>query len=516
MPRLILHILTILAVFPVIAQPAPAVEWQRNLGGSSDESGVSIEQASDGGYIVCGTTFSNNGDVTGNHGNADIWVLKLNASGSTEWQRCLGGTQPDNGKRAFELSGGGYLVLGNVRSNDGDVSGNHGMIDFWLARLATDGTLLWQRCYGGSLNDAPSDMKATPDGGFIIAGESRSNDGDLTANAGSTDYWVLKLDSNFDIQWQRSYGGSSGESAFALALTSDGGYILNGISSSNDGDVTGAFGAEDYWVVKLDALGNIQWQRPCGGSDTDLGSIITEHSDGSFLALGTSFSQNGDVSAPLGSADLWSIRLSALGQPFNERSYGGSNTDTGTAMSASADGAMVYSGTSRSADGDLSMNQGMADAWLFRIDNAGDILWSRILGGSQSDTFLAFNATDDGGYIAVGQSSSNDGDLPGNNGGGDVWVVKFGPDPVGIRAASRSARLDLYPNPCIDRLRVSSTCQPGVPTRWNIIDGQGRIASEGSLSGGAIVIDVSPLSSGAYSLVMQCADGMASAPFVKE
>ncbi|MBK9415688.1 MAG: hypothetical protein IPN62_00035 [Flavobacteriales bacterium] len=109
-------------------------------------------------------------------------------------------------------------------------------------------------------------------------------------------------------------------------------------------------------------------------------------------------------------------------------------------MITASDGALVYTGTSSSSDGDLTSNQGGTDAWLFRIDNTGDIEWSTTLGGSASDAFLAFKATDDLGYIAVGQSSSSDGDLPGNNGGGDVWVVKFGPDPVGVREASNSVR----------------------------------------------------------------------------
>ncbi|MBK9513874.1 MAG: hypothetical protein IPO05_09685 [Flavobacteriales bacterium] len=185
-------------------------------------------------------------------------------------------------------------------------------------------------------------------------------------------------------------------------------------------------------------------------------------------------------------------------------------------MITASDGALVYTGTSSSSDGDLTSNQGGTDAWLFRIDNTGDIEWSTTLGGSASDAFLAFKATDDLGYIAVGQSSSSDGDLPGNNGGGDVWVVKFGPDPVGVREASNSVRPHLHPNPCMDRLRVSSTCPPGGPTRWRIMDGQGRMTMEGSLSGPATDIDVSPLSSGRYSLLVLCAYGMTSAPFVKQ
>lgn len=354
------------------------------------------------------------------------------------------------------------------------------------------------------------------DGGFIIAGSSRSSNGDLTTNAGSTDFWVLKIDGAGSIVWQRSYGGSSSDNASDIALTPDGGCVVIGTTGSDDGDITGAHGFSDVWVVKLDNSGDLEWQRACGGSGEDFGVAIGARDDGTIITTGFTDSIDGDVSIALGSNDMWSLKISGTGQLLNERSYGGSNSDVGSSLKLLGSEGVTLTGSTRSMDGDLSMNQGMVDGWIFRTDSIGTILWSKTLGGGLSDSFQTLQGTDDGGYICAGQSSSNDGDIPGNNGGGDVWVVKFGPDHVGIREAPLLGRLALYPNPCTDRLWVLSTRRTGEPTGWQIVDVQGRIASEGPLDQGTNGIDVSQLCSGAYSLVMQWADGRVTAPFMKE
>jgi hypothetical protein len=256
------------------AQTPPAVEWSRNYGGSLEETGNDIVQTTDGGFIFCANTSSNNGDVSGALGSVDIWVVKLDADGNIEWQRNLGGTGPDNAGRILQLPAGGYLLLGNTRSNDGDVSGNHGDSDVWVAWLSAEGAVLDQRCYGGSLLDSALDLTPTPDGGYIIAGSSRSSNGDLTTNAGFADLWVLKVYGTGEIQWQHSYGGTGGETAFGISLTNDGGLVLNGVTNSDDGDVIGGTGSTHYWVLKLDPDGNLQWQRTFGGSGIDYGYSI--------------------------------------------------------------------------------------------------------------------------------------------------------------------------------------------------------------------------------------------------
>jgi len=152
-------------------------------------------------------------------------------------------------------------VVGFTISNDGDVSNNHGNYDYWLVQLDDNGNIIWQKCYGGSSNDRAYEFQQTNDGGFIIGGSSSSNDGDVSGNHGGVDYWVTKLDINGNLQWQKSYGGSSEDELRALELTVDGGYIIGGFVLSDDGDVIYSHPSYEYWVAKLDAYGNIQWKK---------------------------------------------------------------------------------------------------------------------------------------------------------------------------------------------------------------------------------------------------------------
>ncbi|MBN1322678.1 MAG: hypothetical protein JW986_01575, partial [Methanotrichaceae archaeon] len=237
------------------------LDWQRCLGGSSDDYVNSIQPTPDGGYIMAGGTYSNDGDVSGNHGGNDIWMVKLDQSGNLLWQKCLGGSDYDYVNSIQATTDGGYIMAGQTYSNDGDVSGNHGGYDIWVVKLDQNGDIQWQKCLGGSDYDYVSSIQATPDSGYIMAGGTYSNDGDVSGYHYGSDVWAVKLDQNGNIQWQRCLGGNGSEYANSILATPDGGYIMAGQTYSNDGDVLGNHGNSDAWAVKLDQNGNIQWQR---------------------------------------------------------------------------------------------------------------------------------------------------------------------------------------------------------------------------------------------------------------
>jgi hypothetical protein len=234
-----------------IAETAPEIIWQKILGGSSDDYAFSIQQTPDGGYIVAGYTESNDGDVKGNHENGDFWIVKLDKDGNIEWQKTLGGSNWDWAFSVQQTPDGGYIVAGFTWSNDGDVSGNHGSLDAWIVKLDKDGNIEWQKTLGGSGNDWATSVQQTTDGGYIVAGGTYSTDGVIRGNHGSLDAWVVKLDGNGNMQWQKALGGSGSDSAWSVQQTTDGGYIVAGFTKSNDGDVTGNHGSADFWVVKL-------------------------------------------------------------------------------------------------------------------------------------------------------------------------------------------------------------------------------------------------------------------------
>ena len=411
-----------------IVSAQPSIVWQKCLGGSGYDRANSIQQTSDGGFIVAGVTKSNDGDVSGNHGGADFWVVKLNSSGDIVWQKCLGGSGYDVATSIQQTSDGGFIVTGVTKSNDGDVSAHHGSTfysDYWVVKLNSFGDIVWHKCLGGSRGDIPYPIQQTSDGGFIVAGIAMYNNVDVSGNHGNSDFWVVKLDSSGRIDWQKCYGGSDLDDAYSIQQTSDGGFIVAGATWSNDDDVSGNHGNYDYWVVKLNSAGNIEWQKCFGGSDRDIAYSIQQTSDGGFIVAGMTESNNGDVSGKHGSWDYWVVKLDSSGDIVWQKCLGGSNRDGALSIQQTSDGGFIVAGMTESNDGDVSGNHGRMDYWVVKLDSSGDIVWQKCLGGSNGDVALSIQQMSDGGFIVAGGTSSNDGDVSGNYGNSDFWVVKL-------------------------------------------------------------------------------------------
>jgi hypothetical protein len=204
---------------------------------------------------VAGWSASTNGDVTGNHGLHDYWIVKLDIDGGLVWQHSFGGSQDDIAYSAQQTTDGGYIIGGYSESSDDDVAGNHGVYDYWMVKLNSAGDSLWKFCFGGTSVDQPYSVQQTKDAGYIVVGQSNSNNGDVSDNHGGYDFWMLKLDMDANLEWQKSLGGSSDEyGPYGVQQTFDGGYIVGGATLSNDDDVSGNHGGSFYgdcWIVKL-------------------------------------------------------------------------------------------------------------------------------------------------------------------------------------------------------------------------------------------------------------------------
>ena len=405
----------------------PVLDWQKSLGGYSKDLGYSIKQTTDGGFIVAGSSESTFPGVTLNNGSKDFLVFKINASGNVTWKKLFGGSGSDEAYSIQQTTGGGYIVAGESNSIDGDVTGNNGSKDYWVVKLNTAGDINWQKSLGGSGNDIAESIQLTTDGGYIVTGSSESNDGDVTGNNGSIDYWVVKLNAAGDINWQKSLGGShpAGDEAQSIQQTTDGGYIVAGNSASNDGDVTGNNGMRDYWVVKLDTVGNINWQKSLGGSLNDEAYSIQQTTDGGYIVAGGSASNDGDVTGNFGGGDCWIVKLNATGNITWQKTLGGSSVEEFYSIQQTTDGGYVASGVTRSSDGDVTINNSFAEYWVVKIDEFGSILWQKPLGGSQDEYAQSIQQTTDGGYVVAGYSYSSNGDITGNHASADYWVVKL-------------------------------------------------------------------------------------------
>ena len=358
------------------------IMWQNTIGGSGEDLLTSLKQTSDGGYIMAAGSDSNiSGDKAENsRGGLDYWILKLNSSGAIVWQKTYGGAQPDFDAYVVETTDGGYFVGGY---SDSDVSGDKtvptkGQRDFWPMKLDSSGAIVWQKSIGGSLVDRPQASFQTADGGFIMGGSSTSGiSGDKTeSNRGESDNWIVKLDSNGNVQWDKTYGGSGKDLMRNMIQTSDGGYLVGGYSKSNiSGDKTeNSRGDYDYWVLKLDGSGNLVWQNTIGGSGIDYVRDVKQISDGSFMIAGYSNSNiSGDKTENSnGGYDYWLIHLNTSGSIISQNSIGGSGDESGTYILETADGNFaMFCSSDSNISGDKSENsRGVDDYWVFKTTPA--------------------------------------------------------------------------------------------------------------------------------------------------
>lgn len=431
---------------PLFAQPN--IEWQKCLGGSGVDEGLQVKATTDGGYIVTGKTLSNDGDVSGNHGVSDFWVVKLDSTGAIDWQKTYGGSNHDRSYSIDQTADGGYVVAGHTASNNGDVSGNHGDLDCWVLKLSSLGAIEWQKTLGGSDWDEAWSVRQTTDGGYIVAGRTRSNDGEVSGNHGAFDFWVVKLDDLGSIEWQKCLGGSSDDIGYSVRQAQDGGYIVTGETASLNGDVTGLHGSTDYWVVKLDPSGSIEWQKTLGSSSLDRPNDIYPTHDGGYVVVGIASWNDGNVTGNHGEFDYWVVKLDELGKIQWQKSLGGSDQDFAQSVQQTYDGGYIIAGNTRSEDGDVLDNDGGQDIWLVQLTPEGEIRWQKAIGGTGGERAYSVQQTSDGGFVLVGFTQSNNGDVSGFQGVQDYWVVKLSPEPVSTEEVlTHSESLEIFPNP---------------------------------------------------------------------
>ncbi len=403
---------------------APAIQWQKTLGGSGNDVMYNAIPTSDGGYIFVGKTNSSDGDLTSNHSSGDAWVIKTDSQGEIQWQHFYGGSGQDDITEVLQTADGGFVFAGYSTSNDGNCVGNHGNGDIWLFKTSNLGIVQWTKMIGGSESDYILDIKQTNDGGFIGVGGSESNNGDATVNQGQSDYWVVKLTSTGVIQWQKSYGGTSDDVANSVIQTIDNNYLVSGSSQSANGDVLNHMGDYDYWILKLDGSGAIMWQKSLGGTDSEFALDAVELPDGSIVGGGDSASTDGDIN--VFQHGIWVVKLSSTGEIIWQRSYGGADLDYLQKIVALNDGGFLIAGDSNSTTGDVTLNNGAEDFWLFKITAEGSIQWQKNYGGSENEHIKSAWPTPDDGYIICGVTESNDGDISGAHGSDDGWVIKLG------------------------------------------------------------------------------------------
>lgn len=429
MKKFLLFFTCTLILDTALAQPV--IEWAKCFGGTNSDQGWGVCEATNGQFVIVGGTSSNNGDVSGLHGGSDVWLTNITSAGNLLWQKCLGGFSSENGKSVVKTSDGGYIIVGTTNSNDGDVSGNNDpsgfTSDYWVVKTDGSGNLQWQKCLGSGGDEIGNSIKQTFDGGYIVGGISQGIGGDVSGNNGIIDFWIAKLDNSGNIQWQNNFGGSDYDWCNSIIQTADSGYLACGYTHSNDFDVTGNHGSRDCWVIKLDATGNLQWQKCFGGTSMDDLFSVIQTPDGNFIGCGAVGSNDGDVSGNHTNNynDAWVFKFNSSGGLLWQKCLGGNNNDGGGFIQSTPDGGFVFAGASRSNDFDVSINHGLSDYWIVKIDSLANLQWQIPLGGTNNDFLNNILMLSDGSIAAIGYTSSNNIHVSGSHGNNEQWIIKI-------------------------------------------------------------------------------------------
>jgi hypothetical protein len=346
-------------------------------------------------------------------------------------QNRFGGTSEDKAHVIDKTIDGGYIIGGSSSSSDGDISHNNGKEDIWVIKTDSKFNIEWEKSLGGNNTDYINSLKRTSDKGYIIIGTSTSKN--IISSDKESNLWVVKLDNTGEILWEKSYNADYGHEIIEIL---DGGYIIGGTIDEKKPL------KEEFYIAKIDEEGNVQWENSYGISTVDGNNseeylaAIQENPDKTFSVIGTTASKNEDVSDGFGThnTDLWYLKIDSSGNILQNICYGGLEDEIATDIISTSDGGYLLVGGSKSDNGEInsvkdkgmvSFNWGNFDYWVVKIDNNGIPAWERSYGGTEDDIAFSVKEVNKDGFILFGETMSTNADVSINNGNKDLWIVKI-------------------------------------------------------------------------------------------
>jgi hypothetical protein len=357
--------------------------WMKTFGRpNSTNYGDSVQQTTDGGYIIAGATMPVDSIIS------DIWVIKTDRDGNKVWDKTFGGSNWDYPSDIKQTNDNGFLITGRTYSFGA------GMDDVWVLKLDQNGNVQWNKTFGTPFLDFGWEGQQTTDGGYIIVGSVCPHE------AYFFDIWLIKLDGEGNEQWNRTFGEPtqypSDNFGRSVQQTSDGGYIFAG-SSTGYGV---AIHTSAFWLIKTDVQGNEQWNRTYGAGNDDQANSVELTSDGGYIIVGNKYDSDSQQS------DIWIIKTNQYGDEQWNKTYGGTGDDYGRQAYQTTDGGYIMIGTTQPY-GDVN-----SYAWMIKLDNSGNEQWNRTYGGKSGGMGNSVALTSDRGYIITGYTSE------------DVWLIK--------------------------------------------------------------------------------------------
>lgn len=529
-------LLLFLVPFPNYSQD---ILWEKSYGGTHADYLFDAQPTSDYGFILAGSSLS---DKTGNkaeenHGDLDYWIWKMKENGELDWQKSFGGAGFDLLQSIKNTRDGGFILAGTSSSSKSFQKKEDckGLSDFWVIKLNAAGDEQWQRTIGGDGQEELLCAFQTTDGGYILGGSSSSSPhsvisskfdaksfasdpyGKSEKSRGNMDYWIIKLDQQGVIQWQKTYGGQYTDVLRSMEQTKDNGFILAGYSNSPvSGDKTETNkGVGDYWIVKINDTGVIQWQKTYGGDGDDQPYVIHQTKDGGYIVGGNSNSSNALTSQGgivANGTDFWVLKIDQDGEVLWSRTYDFGKVDILTSLVENADGTYLIGGHARnsgpkSAGGIVSKvtnliareKDGINDYMALKINAEGEELWNKTVGSGGEDILRKLVETRDGGYLMAGTSNGSSKDKNSSIGSNDFWVVKL-KDKAKVEKVKAS--IEAIPNPVstYTNVIIGYEFNKGTATVFDIL---GRSLQQFAISGRTVPVDMSYYPEGVYIIKIQ-------------
>ncbi len=489
-----------------LALPAqsPTVMWAKTFGGSKIEYAEAIVVTKDNKYLIAGWTNSFDGDLDSlRKPLSDVWLLKLDENGNLLWKKNYGGDNHDGMNAIIQTLDNGFLMVGSTSSTNGDVTENKGKEDAWVIKIDSLGTIQWQKTLGGSNDESLWSVFQTQNGDYIMGGYSNSNDYDFPQNAGGWDMWVIKLNNRGNLVWKTRLAGSKDDLLSQLTNIDDKTFAIAARTYSQDGDTLGALG--DF-SVKMDSSGRVVWKKSFG-----------YYSEGPGLKElhALTMSQKNIVSVGMKIVDRPSPQLSyswdflitksdTAGNRLWSKYYGGTDTENAKSVQSLPNGDLIVSGYALSSDTFVKDNHGFIDCWIVRLDSLGNLKNANCYGGSKDDQAYATALDKQGNLIVVGYSTSSDGIFPQNKGSVDFAVMKLRYNLTSTAESDNNFDILVYPNPVEDELMLKVPPLSILPI-FRLFDVAGKLVYQSKYGENVHSIDMHTFSNGFYLLTYQLA-----------
>lgn len=508
---------------------------QNCIGGSSYDGIVGSLLLSNGNTLVYGSSMSGiSGNKTEvNIGGNDIWLVAIDNNLQIIWQKTIGGLLEEYPIKLIETIDHQLLLLSYSNSISGGMktAPNFGSFDLWLIKMDLTGTILWDKSYGGSLSENSTDLIELESKNLLISGISVSDiSGNKTSSSiGGSDIWVLKLDESGDILMDKTIGGSGNEFFSEFTIINGGSLFL---CSYSDSDISGnktenSYGQSDFWICKMDTNGNVSQDKTIGGSGLDVMPILQLLPNGEIFILGTSDSPISGLKTEngYGSQDCWILKLDENFTIVDQKTIGSNDNDVVKTVTKLSNnkyliGAQSYSDINIFKS-EPNYNEGTRDIWLFTIDESLTFLEDKTIGSISNDGLSEIIEISPFNFVVFGGSNGiNTGDktCSGSNTGlsnspNDFWVFNLNTS-LGLSENEENENLKIFPNPVINTFTINSENEL---FSIEIATLDGKIIQQKIEKGLSFSMNVENIPSGIYLCKILLSSGeMNTVRFVKE